>query len=179
MEWVVPDPIDLGAALDSVVSALAAEFDTFKTVAAEDESRTRLEVPAVIVQISELEPDPDKDPHTGQFPCLVRIEARIILGHRTPSVRREVVKAAGAVTAFVHSNRFGVAWGAATVIAVEPDEFDPAADQFDIWRVEWVHSADIGDSYFVDDGVTPTQVLTSWDPEIGPAHEDDYEVQKG
>lgn len=171
------DPIDLVAALDTVIDTLAAEFTTFKTVAAEDEDRKKLAVPAIIVQMSELEPDPDKDPHTGQFPCLVRLEARIVMGHRTPKVRREVVKAAGAVAAFVHSNRLGVAWGAATVIAVDPDEFAPQADSFDIWRVEWVHAADIGASYFVDEGVTPSQVLTSWSPDIGPANEGDYVEQ--
>lgn len=168
------DPIDLGLALDTVVAQLAAEFDTFKTVAAEDEARTKLAVPAIIVQISELEPDPDKDAHAGQFPCLIRIEARVIMGHRTPKVRREVVKAAGAIAAFVHNSRLGVGWGGATVLAVEPDEFAPQADQFDIWRVEWAHSADIGSSYFVDEGVTPTEVLTSWSPDVGPDHEGDY-----
>ncbi len=173
----MPDTLDLGAALDTVIAMLAAEFDSFKTVAAEDEARKALAVPALIVQISELEPDPDKDPHTGQFPCLIRLEARIVMGHRTPGVRREVLRAAGAVAAFVHSNRLGVAWGAATVIAVDPDEFAPQADSFDIWRVEWVHAADLGTSYFVDDGVTPARVLTSWSPDIGLAHEADYVAQ--
>ncbi len=175
----MPDTLDLGVALDTVIASLAAEFDTFKTVAAEDEDRKKLAVPAIIVQMSELEPDPDKDPHTGQFPCLVRLEARIVMGHRTPKVRREVIKAAGAVAAFVHSNRLGVAWGAATVIAVDPDDFAPQADSFDIWRVEWVHAADIGASYFVDEGVTPSQILTSWSPDIGTAHEGDYVAEEG
>ena len=173
------EALDLGAALDTVVATLAAAFPTFKTVAAEDETRKTLEVPAIIVQMSELEPDPDKDPHTGQFPCLVRIEARIVLGYRTPKVRREVLKAAGALAAAVHSNRLGVAWGAAAVLAVEPDEFAPQADQYDVWRVEWAHAADIGPSFFIDDGVTPTQLLTSWSPDIGPAHEQDYVSEGG
>jgi len=169
------DPIDLGVALDTVIATLAAEFNTFKTVAAEDEDRKKLPVPAIIVQMSELEPDPDKDSHTGQFPCLVRLEARIIMGHRTPKVRREMVKAAGAVAAFIHSNRLGVPWSAAIVIAVDPDEFAPQAEKFDIWRIEWVHAADIGASYFVDEGVTPSRVLTARFPTIGPANEGDYE----
>lgn len=172
------DPIDLGAALDIVIATLAAEFSTFKTVAAEDEGRSALAVPAIIVQLSELEPDPDKDPHTGQFPCMVRIEARIVMGHRTPKVRREVVKAAAALASFVHSNRLGVPWGAAQVIAVDPDEFAPQAENFDIWHVEWVHRADIGPSYFVDEGVTPIELLTSWSPNTGTALEGDYTTEE-
>lgn len=172
------DTIDLGVALDTVVSKLAAQFPTIKTVAAEDESRRELPVPALIVQFSEIEPDPDADPHTGQFPCRLRVEARIVLGHRTPKVRREVIKAAGAIASFVHSNRLGVKWGAAVVIAVEPDEFAPLADTFDIWRIEWAHTLDLGESYFIDDGVTPTIVLTSWSPEVGGQHEADYQIEQ-
>lgn len=168
------DAIDLGVAQDQVVGALAAEYQGFRTVAAEDESRTELRVPAIIVDFTEIEPDPDREPHTGQFPCLIRVEARIVLGHRTPQVRREVIKAAAALAAFVHNNRFGVKWGAATVIAVEPDEFAPQIDTFDIWRVEWTHSCDLGQTYFVDDGVTPSIVLTSWSPLIGPPNEGHY-----
>ena len=168
------DPIDLGAALDAIITDLAAKFPTFKTVAAEDESRTELMLPALIVQMSELEPQADADPHTGQFPCLVHIEVRVVMGHRTPKVRREVVKAAGAVAACAHQSRFGIPWGAATIIGVDPDEFSPAASQFDIWMIEWVHQADIGESFFVDDGVTPTQILTSWAPDIGVPNEDKY-----
>jgi hypothetical protein len=165
------DTIDLGVALDQVIAGLAAEYPDFRTVAAEDESRSELRVPAVIVDFTEIEPDPDREPHTGQFPCMIRVEARIVLGHRTPKVRREVIKAAGALAAFVHNNRFGIKWGAATVIAVEPDEFAPQIDTFDIWRVEWTHSCDLGQSYFVDSGITPSIVLTSWVPDIGLPNE--------
>ncbi|MEY8099041.1 hypothetical protein AB9F29_16690 [Falsihalocynthiibacter sp. S25ZX9] len=168
------DAIDLGDALDIVVASLAAQFPTFKTVAAEDESRSELKVPALIVQMSEIEPSPDTDVHTGQLPCFVRFEARIVLGNRTAKVRREVVKAAGAIATFIHSNRLGVEWGPAVIGAIEPDEFSPIANKFDVWRIEWVHEANLGDSYFVDDGVTPTELLISFAPEIGPDHEGDY-----
>lgn len=168
------DFINLDVALDTVVSQLAAQFPTIKTVSAEDENRNELPVPALVIQFSEIEPDPDADPHTGQFPCRLRVEARIVLGHRTPKVRREVIKAAGAIASFVHSNRLGVKWGPAVVIAVEPDEFAPLADTFDIWRIEWAHTLNLGESYFVDDGITPTIVLTSWAPEIGIQHEGAY-----
>lgn len=168
------DAIDLGEALDVVVASLAAQFTSFKTVAAEDESRDALKVPALIIQMSEIEPSPDADPHTGQLPCYIRFEARVVMGHRTPEVRREVVKAAGAIATFIHSNRLGVSWGAAVIGIIEPDEFSPIADKFDVWRIEWVHEANLGATYFVNDGVTPTEILVSYVPEIGPDNEAEY-----
>lgn len=168
------DPIDLSAALDSVVASLAAQFPELKTVAAEDESRTELAAPALLVEVTELEPDPDREPFTGQFPVLVHIEARVVIGYRTAQARRQVMKLAGAVATFVHNNRLGVAWGHGVVLAVEPDEFAPQADQFDLWRIEWVHSADLGETWFVD-GDPVSEVYLSWAPDIGIPHEDDYE----
>ncbi|RBW63034.1 hypothetical protein [Ruegeria sp. A3M17] len=168
------DEIDLGTALDTIVATIAGEFQAFKTVASEDQAPRDLPVPAILLQLSELEPEAEKDPHTGQFPCLVHVEARLIMGNRTPRVRRDSIKAAGALAAFVHNNRLGVKWGAAEVLAVEPDEFAPQADNFNIWRLEWVHFACVGSSYFIDSGVTPTQVLASWAPDIGSDNEADY-----
>lgn len=168
------DDIDLGVALDAIVERLSQQFPAYRTVAAEDESRTELAVPAIVVQISELEPAPEKEPFTGQFPCLCHVEARIILGHRTPKVRREVLKAAGALASFVHQNRLGIRWGEAQVLAIEPDDFAPSADQFDIWRIEWVHQVDLGENFLIDEGVTPAQLLTSWAPIIGPENEANY-----
>lgn len=166
--------IDLGASLDTVVAVLAAEFDTFKTVVAEDQVPDELPVPALVLQITDLEPDLDSDASTGQFPCLVHIECHVIMGHRTPAVRRAVAQAAGAVAAFVHNERLEVPWGPAQLIAVEPDEFAPQADRMDLWRLEWVHKADLGDSDIPTDGVTPTTVLWSHVPDVGPDHEGDY-----
>lgn len=168
------EPLDLALALDAIVASLAAQFDTFKTVAAEDEARGNLKLPAIIVQMSEIEPELDRDPETGQFPGLVRVEVRIVMGKRTPQVRRQSINAAAAVAAFAHKERFGVLWGPASIAAVEPDEFSPVADQFDVWRVEWGHSADFGTSYFVDEGETPTMVLASFVPEIGEPNEGAY-----
>lgn len=168
------EPIDLGEALDAVVTSIRAQFAGFKVEAAEDLDRRQLPVPCILVAIAELEPDLDNDPTTGEFPCLVRFEARVVLGHRTAQVRREVLKAAGAVAAFVHKNRFGIRWGGARVLSVEPDEFAPTAQEFDVWLVEWAHRAAIGQSLEIDASVVPTDVFLSQEPSIGADHLDDY-----
>ena len=130
------EAVDLGEALDKIVADLAAKFPTFKTVAAEDEGRKELQVPAIIVQFSGIEPEPDKDPHTGQLSARVRVEARIVMGHRTPQVRREIIKAAAALGVYIQNNRFGVKWGAAEVVGIDPDEFAPIVETHDVWIIE-------------------------------------------
>ncbi|RYH04126.1 hypothetical protein EU805_01780 [Salipiger sp. IMCC34102] len=167
--------VDLDAALEAVRAGFAERFPGVNVVIAEDAEDDELPVPALVCQISEIEPDPDGDPLTGQFPCLVRVQARIVLGRRTPAVRMQTLKLAGAVAAQVHAERFGVKWGAATVIAVEPDEFAPAAARFDVWLVEWVHAARLGDAFELPPEFLPSEVLVSHAPRVGIPHEADYE----
>lgn len=172
------EPIVLGEALDTVIDTISAKFPTFNTTAGEDQIDKDLPVPAILVSIAEIEPDLDQDGHNGQFPCIVRLEAQIVLGARNAQVRRNIAEAAGAVATFLHSNRLGVAWGAAAVLSVEPDEFAPGSDRFEIWRVEWGHSAHLGATHFDDEGgKTPSEILTSWAPETGPDHEAQYTAE--
>lgn len=171
------DVIDLGEALDTVVSEVKTQFQTFNTMAAEDQIDADLPVPAILVQISEIEPNLDRDDSTGRLPCLVRLEAQLVLGARTTKVRREVAKAAGALAAFIYNNRLGVHWGPGMVISVEPDEFNPNSDRFDVWRVEWAHETELGQSYIIDEGVTPREVLTSWAPNVGAENKASYSDQ--
>ena len=48
------DPIDLGAALDTVVATFAQEFNSFKTVAVEDEDRKKREKAEAIAKTERL-----------------------------------------------------------------------------------------------------------------------------
>jgi hypothetical protein len=166
--------IDVEAALDAIVSAIKAQFPEFRSVIAEDEPSDALTVPAVLVQLSEIEPEPDSDAMTGQLACVFRIEARIVMGALSPSARIAAATAAGRLAAFVHQNRLGSMWDGAIVLAVEPDEFAPGADQFVIWRVEWAHAGRLGDSNVPAGDDTPVQILVSHAPLIGPGNEEYY-----
>ena len=159
--------VDPAAALDRVAAAIRAEFSTGHVVVAEDGDelidRKRLCIPAIIVQISDIEPSPDDEPFTGQFPCRIRFEAWLIEGFRGIEMRRKILNRAARLATFVHCNRFGVYWGAAEILSVAPDDFSPRADKYEIWRVEWMHQADLGD--FPDDsGAAPVSIHSALCP---------------
>lgn len=172
------DELNLVGVTETVVETLRAEFPEFKTVIAEDEREERgdkVDVPALLVQLTELEPNPDSDGSDGKWPCLVHFEARIVYGFRTPKVRRQTAASAGSIAAFVHNNRLGVGWGGAQVLACAPDEFAPKAEQYDIWQIEWAHKADLGKSALPPHEDLPAHVYLGHAPEIGPEHEGNYE----
>lgn len=171
--------LDLSTVLDAIRDDLAAKFPAIGIYVAEDVDEVDgAPLPAALLQLLDIAPRPDDNPLNGQFACEIHVELSLILGRRTHQVRRKTVQAAGAIAAAVNGERFGVRWGAAVVVDTGPDEFAPAAQQFDVWRVEWVHDARVGVPVDLELDDLPAEVLTSWAPEIGAAHEDKYEAQE-
>lgn len=167
--------VDVAEAWDTVIGTLAEAFRGFSVEAGADADRQQLKLPAILVDLTELEPDPEADATTGEWPCLVHFRAYVIYGYRKDNVRRAVAKAAGALAATVHSNRLGVRWGGGIVIDTGPDDFSSPAGQVEVWAVEWVHRADIGDRFILEEGPAVAEVYLSWAPDIGEDHRDDYE----
>lgn len=170
--------VDLAVLHAAIRDQIAAAFPAFKTVEFyRDDQDEGIPTPACILEMSEAEPDPDNDAGTGQWPALLRFEARIIIADRHSDTRMRIRLAATSLAAWLNLRH----WGAATptdacqVIACEPDEFAPNLDKFKVWRVEWVNPAFIGLSAWHNDGVTPDDALYSWSPDIGIPHKDKYE----
>ena len=134
---------DLSALHEQIGQSLKAAFPVFKVVEfyREEEDREPLlngELPALLLELSEMEPNIDNDPGTEQFPMIARFEARVVIGFRTPQAKVEVRKLAGAVAAFIHKHgRFYGPGGAAVVDGIVSDDFSPGLDRYEVWRVEF------------------------------------------
>lgn len=172
---MTPDTaLDLDALHDGIRDSIAAAFPALATVEDYREDRNGLRLPAVLIEMTELEPDIEADPGTEQLACLARFDAHIVIGFRTLAAKREIRKLAAALAKHVHGNRWGQRVGPAEVVAVAPDDFTPELDRFEVWRVEWQQPVHIGESVWRNDGETPIPVF-SWAPDIGPGNEDQYE----
>lgn len=168
--------ITLDALHEAIVAAIRQQFPSLATVEAYRQPRGTLPLPACLVELAELEAADDLDPGTGQLALQARFEARLVIGFRqegrNPGL--EIRKLAAALAHFVHQQRWGLPVGAADVLGCWPDDFDPGLDQFECWRVEWQQVIHLGESVWTDEGQTPTPYL-AWAPEIGAAHESDYQ----
>lgn len=166
--------IDLGALHQAIVDAVAARFADVETVADYRDDRDRLPLPAILIELEDMEGAPDEDPGTGQLAVMARFAARVIIGFRTKSAEREIRKLAGALGAFAHLNRWDKPVGPAEVLVIGPDAFAPELDRYVVWRVEWQQVVHLGASVWTNEGDIPVTVLIGFDPDIGPGHEDDY-----
>lgn len=171
-------PTDLDLLHDAIVREIKTAFPAFLTVEAYREERDRqtLTAPACLIEMTELDAAPDTDTGNGQLSMVATFEARIIMGFREHKAKVAVRKAAGALAAFVHQQRWGMAGlcGKAMVLGAWPDDFSPELDQYEVWRVEWQHQIYLGAAVSWDEGLTPCQVLVSWVPRVGIPHEPDY-----
>jgi hypothetical protein len=168
--------VDLGDLHDAIVDRIAEAFPALQTVAAyrEEDERTQLMLPACLVELAEMEADPDEDPGTEQLAIWCRFEAQIIVGFRESRAKVEVRKLAAALARFTLRNRWGLPVGPAQVAGCYRDDFDPQLDQFEVMRLEWRQLVHIGDSVWTGEGVTPTEIRYSWAPKIGLPFRDNY-----
>ena len=170
--------LDLDALHDGIIASIRAAFPDLAAVEDYREDRQALPIPAVLIELTELEPSPDEDPGTEQLAALARFDAHIVLGFRTPQIKREIRKLAAALAFHIHGSRWGQRVGPAEVTAIAPDDFTPELDQFEVWRVEWQQLVHIGESVWRNDGATPVPVF-SWSPDIGPGNEVKYQPLPG
>lgn len=168
--------IDLDALHAAVVGAIKEQFPSVVTVADYREDRQRLPLPAILVELDDIEAAPDEDPGTEQLAARTRWIARIIIGFRTANAEREVRKLAAALGAFIHMQRWGQPVEAAQVLTISPDTFDPSLDQYVVWAVEWQQVVHLGASVWKPDGELPETVLYSHVPRIGIPYEPEYKL---
>lgn len=165
----------------AIVERIKAAFPALKTVEAYRQDRKSLLVPACLVNLMEMEVEPEDDPGTEQLAVTAHFEAVLVIhfrqGDKNPKL--EIRKLAAAVAQFVHRQRWGLPVSPAVVEAISEDGFDPELDQFEAWRVEWRQVLHLGESCWDGEGIIPQRIFLGIAPNIGKAHEQDYfEVTK-
>ena len=166
--------IDLDTLHQNIIDRVAEQFPSVVTVADYREDRQRLPLPAILIELDDIEAAPDEDPGTEQLAARTRWIARIIIGFRTANAEREIRKLAAALGAFIHMQRWGQPVEAAQVLTISPDTFDPSLDQYVVWAVEWQQVVHLGASVWKPDGELPEAVLYSHVPRIGIPYEPEY-----
>lgn len=168
------DNLDLNQLHDAILAQVSAKFPTLLTVEDYGADRKELKVPAVLVELIDMEIDPESDPGTEQLPVVSKWVARIVMSFRSGDVKREIRKLAGALGVIVHQNRWEERVNPAQVTYIGPDAFDPAFDTFEVWAVEWDQQIDLGENVWTSEGIVPDKVQIGFSPDIGPGQEADY-----
>ncbi|WP_441253603.1 hypothetical protein [Bradyrhizobium sp. 613_E4_N2_2] len=166
--------IDLEQLHERIRDGLATAFPDFNTVEFyRDDEDEKMLTPALLLNMSEAEPQQVSDAGAGQFPAMLRFEAYVIFAHNGPATQMAVRKAATSIAAWLYLRRFSPA-DEIKVIACEPDEFAPHQDRFKTWRIEFTTLVFFGDSAWNNDGTVP-ESFYSFAPDIGTPNVDQYQ----
>ena len=141
-----------------------------------------LPLPAVLMDLYEVEPDPDANLGTGQLGVQLMMQIWVVVAATDRGAPLTVRKLAMAVGAIIHSGyRFSAPVSPAKVTDIigMPKLTQQNSNQYLIWSVEWQHATTIGaEDQLCDDPPVDAdqinQVLWGTDPDVGPDHEDDY-----
>jgi hypothetical protein len=164
----------------AIVNAIEAKYPAIPTVEFYSTIRQGMPLPACLLELTEMDSAPDKDPGTQQLAVDARFEARFIIGFRTADAKLAVRSLAGSFAAWLRyeEQRWGKPVGPAEVIGCYQDDFSPELDQFEVWRVEWTQTLHLGERV-VDEGGAIPQAFYSFVPYVGLGNEEYYRALDG
>lgn len=167
---------DQSLTLDLFFSALeqriGEQLSGLQTVATWPDIRDRVCLPALFLELGEVEPG--TDPGTGRVGLVCRIEAYIIVAAELPLHHHKAAQLATQLAVLLRMQY----WGLDDVEPAEfmqagPDWTKPELDGYTVWKVDWTQTLYLGEEQWpwADE---PGPVVWGFSPEVGAGHEGDY-----
>ncbi|NHN77698.1 hypothetical protein HA520_10445 [Azotobacter chroococcum] len=166
------EPLSLDQLYAAICTGIAAVLPAAQAVEVWPDIRRRIALPAVLLELDELEPG--TDPGTGETALVGRFQARIVVDPVVAQPQQRASLMAAVLAAALRDQRWGLPIGAAEFVEAGPDWFKPELDGYIVWRVEWRHELHLGQLEWPYEDSTGTTLYLGIDPDTGPGHESDY-----
>lgn len=133
----------------------------------------KITAPAIYFELESIDPANPADSGTEQLEVTLTFSAKIICTYKAGQKLAVRVLAAN-LAKFVQRNRFGQAVTPGQFLGSVQEDFAAADDEYESFRVNWTHTAYLGQSYWDGVGITPEHIYLGFVPFVGPAHVNDY-----
>ncbi len=131
--------------------------------------------PAIILKTAAHEQGEESG--DGTFPLMVSFGATCIFNNSEAAVEQKAELLAVELMILIDSLRIDqVDVSAPQQLKGIPTPLDEAIDGYTSWQVNWQQTLYLGDSFWSEESVLPGSAMVSMAPEIGAAHEADYEA---
>lgn len=121
---------------------IADTISGLKYVGTMPDLRERVDVPAVVIELTELEPGVDQG--TGETALIARFEARVIVGSEREQCQQQAAFAAAQIAILLRTQTWGLEVGQAEFVRCAQDWTRPELDGYAVWVVEWTQPIWLG-----------------------------------
>lgn len=143
-----------------------------QTVAAWPNIKNHIPLPAVFLEMSEIEPGVDIG--TGETTMVCKFEARIIVDPIPDDHHRQVVQLATQLIVLLRAQSWGLPVECAEFIQAVQDWTRPELDGYTVWLVEWNQTIYLGTEEWPWPDEPPGTLLIGVSPDIGSGSREQY-----
>lgn len=136
------EPFSLDQLYQAVEQHLTAHLPGVKTVSAWPDIQDRIALPAVFLELAEIEPGGDIG--TGETTLVCKFEARIIVDPIRPFHQQQAVQLATQLAVILRAQTWGLEVDPAEFVQALQDWTQPALDGYTVWLVEWTQRVYVG-----------------------------------
>ncbi|MBK3506675.1 hypothetical protein [Pseudomonas sp. MF6747] len=135
-------PFSLDQLYQAVEQHLVSHLPGVQTVRAWPNIQDRIALPAVFLELAEIEPGTDIG--TGETALVCKFEARIIVDPIDPLHQQQAVQLVTQLAVLLRAQTWGLAVEPAEFVQALQDWTQPALDGYTVWLVEWTQQVYVG-----------------------------------
>lgn len=151
---------------NAIVNGLRAKLDGVPTVEAYPVLQRRIGLPAVLVELAEMEPG--DDPGNGATALIGRFHARAIVDPNAAQADLQVRELAARVAVALTHQTWGLPITMASLVQIGDDAFKPELDGYLVWVVEWTHEFHLGEAVWPYADESGLAIWVGFTPNIQP-----------
>ena len=135
-------PFSLDQLYQAVEQHLVSHLPGVQTVRAWPNIQDRIALPAVFLELAEIEPGADIG--TGETTLVCKFEARIIVDPIDPLHQQQAVQLVTQLAVLLRAQTWRLAVEPAEFVQALQDWTQPALDGYTVWLVEWTQQVYVG-----------------------------------
>lgn len=157
---------------EAIKTGLIAKLPGVPTIDHYPKIGRRITIPAVLIEMSELEPG--TDPGTGETAFVGRIQARAVVDPNSAKAEIMVRDLAARIVMAIQHESWGLPIGVADFVQAGEDGMKPELDSYLVWLVEWTHEFHLGELVWPYPDESGLTIMLGLEPETGLGNELKY-----
>ena len=160
------EPFSLDQLYQAIEQHLVSHLPGVQTVSAWPQIEDRIALPAVFLELAEIEPGVDIG--TGETTLVCKFEARIIVDPIRPLHQQQAVQLATQLAVILRAQTWGLEVEPAEFVQALQDWTQPALDGYTVWLVEWTQQVYVGPEEWPWPDQPPGKLLFGFNEDVKP-----------